>query len=332
MDHKTLLLNKTDVGSLVDLDAVQAAVEDGYRSFQKGLVSQPDFIDLHRPGGDGGMDVKAGVDAGSGRMSIKASSGGYKFNPEKGLPTGINLVTLYDADTSAVLCVMDGTYITGCRTAAAGAISVKYMARKDASKIAILGAGNQGRRQLRAIARVRDLTDVYVWSFHEESEKQYVEEMGKELGLTMHPCKTPEEAVRNADIVVTTTHGYRGFVVEKAWLKPGTHIAAIGTDTPGKEEVAPDVMASARVICDSINFCKARGDMQHPLKLGLMHLEDIAGEIGEVILGEKPGRENDEQITVFDTVGMPIQDVAMANAIYQGALEKGIGTWYDFMG
>ena len=127
---ETLLLNKDEVGSLIDLDRVQAAVEDAYRSFNSGKVTQPPFMALHTPQSHGGMDIKAGIDMGSGFMTIKASSGGYDANPGLGLPRGMNTVLLFDAATSALRCVMDGTWITGCRTGAAGAISAKYLARK----------------------------------------------------------------------------------------------------------------------------------------------------------------------------------------------------------
>lgn len=327
----TLLLNKTDVGDIVDLDKVLDAVEDGYRSFQKGSVTQPNFIDLYRPGGSGLLDIKAGLDAGSGRMSIKASSGGYANNPAKGLPTGINLVTLYDSDTSEILCIMDGTWITGCRTAAAGAISVKYLARKDASKIAILGSGKQARWQIRAISRVRKLTDVYVWGRTAENANAYADEIGAELGLNMHVCETSEEAVRNADIVVTATRAGIGPIVKREWVKPGTHIVAVGTDTPGKQELDADVFPGARIVCDSIDFCQVRGDLQHPLKEKLIQLSDVYGEIGEILLGEKSGRADEDEITIFDTVGMPIQDLAMANYIYSDAKARGLGTDWDFM-
>ena len=159
-----------------------------------------------------------------------------------------------------------------------------------------------------------------------------MDEMGAELGLTMHACATVEEAVSQADIVVTTTRGWNSQnIVEDAFVKPGTHIVGIGTDTPGKQELAPEIFKRAKVVVDGLCFCKERGDIQHALAKGYMTVDDVHAEIGEIILGEKAGRENDEEITIFDSVGMPIQDIAMANAIYEGALKKGLGTVFTFL-
>lgn len=327
----TLLLNKSEVGSLIDLDKIQEAVENGYKSFNSGLVVQPDFMTIVQPGTHTGFDFKGGLDMGGGYITIKSSSGGYPDNPKIGLPTGMNTVFLFDANTSALKCVMDGTWITGCRTAAAGAISVKYLARKDASKYAVIGAGNQGRRQLRAISRVRKLTDIYVWGYSDEEINSYISDMSQEIAAEFHPCKTVEEAVKNADIVVTTTIGRRGPIVKKEWIKPGTHIAAIGADMPDKQELCADIFSIAKVVNDSINAASKNGETHHALEEGYITKEGIHAEIGEIILGKKPGRENDEEITIFDTVGMAIQDNVMAAMLYKNAVEKGLGSTFDFL-
>ncbi|MGI6584891.1 MAG: ornithine cyclodeaminase family protein [Lutisporaceae bacterium] len=327
---KTLLLNKDEVASLINLDAILAAVEDGYRSFNRGLVFQPDIMDIVLPGTHKGLDFKAGLDMGGGYISIKASSGGYDKNPELGLPIGMNTVLLFEAETSALKCIMDGTWITGCRTGAAGAISVKYLARADAEKLCVIGAGRQARRQLLAMSRVRKLTEVRVWDAMPEFLDAYVKEMSEETGLNIRKCTTAEEAVRGADIVVTTTRGRSGPIVKKEWIQPGTHIAAIGADTQGKQELHADVYAGAKVVNDSIELCTNRGETYNAVKAGIIRPEDIHAEIGEIILGKKPGRENPDEVTIFDTVGMAIQDNVMAAMLYKGALEKGIGTWYEF--
>ena len=327
---ETLLLNKAEVGSLIDLDAVLDAVENGYRSFNNGLVVQPDFMAVSLPDTHEGIDFKGGLDMGSGYISMKSSSGGYDRNPDLGLPTGMNIVLLYEAATSALKCIMDGTWITGCRTGAAGAISVKYLARTDAEKLCVIGAGNQARRQLCAIMRVRRLTEVRVWDTLPEFQEAYVKEMSKETGLPFHSCSTAEEAIRGADIVVTTTRGRSGPIVKKEWIQPGTHIAAIGADMPGKQELYADVFTGAKVVNDSIGLCVNNGETQNAVRAGIIRPEDIYAEIGEIILGKKPGRESPDEVTIFDTVGMSIQDNVMAVMLYKGALEKGFGTRYAF--
>ena len=327
---KTLLLNKEEVAGLIDLDAILAAVEGGYRSFNSGLVVQPDVMDIVLPGTHKGIDFKGGLDMGGGYISLKGSSGGYDNNPELGLPIGINTVLLFEAETSALKCIMDGTWITGCRTGAAGAISVKYLARADAEKLCIIGAGKQARRQLYAIMRVRKLTEVRVWDANPEFLDAYVKEMSEETGLKVHKCATAEDAVRGADIVVTTTRGRSGPIVKKEWVQPGTHIVAIGADMPDKQELCADVFAGAKVVNDSIDLCVKRGETHNAVKAGIIRPEDIHAEIGEIILGKKPGRESPDEVTIFDTVGMAIQDNVMAAMLYKGALEKGLGTWYEF--
>jgi alanine dehydrogenase len=326
----TLLVNKEEVASLIDLDAVRAAVEEGYRSFNSGLVVQPDIMDLSLPGTHAGVDFKGGLDMGGGYITLKASSGGYDHNPKLGLPTGMNTVLLFEAKTCALKCIMDGTFITGCRTGAAGAISVKYLARADAEKLCVIGAGSQARRQLSAMMRVRKLTEVRVWDALPEFLEKYVKEMSSETGLKIRQCATAEEAVRGADIVVTTTRARSGPIVKKEWLQPGTHIAAIGADALDKQELEAEVYAGAKVVCDSINLCVTRGETRNAVKAGIIRPEAIHAEIGEIILGQKPGRENADEVTIFDTVGMAIQDIVTTAMLYQGAVEKGLGTPYEF--
>lgn len=327
---ETLLLSKDEVGSLIDLDLIRAAVEEGYQSFNSGLVVQPNFMAVSFPGTHQGVDFKGGLDLGSGYITLKASSGGYDDNPKLGLPTGMNTVLLFEAKTCALRCIMDGTFITGCRTGAAGAISVKYLAREDSEKLCVLGAGNQARRQLAAIMRVRRLTEVRAWDALPEFLDKYVEEMCAETELKIRKCATAEEAVRGADIVVTTTRGRSGPIVKKEWIEPGTHIAAIGADMPGKQELDGEIFAGAKIVCDSIELCLESGETQNAVKAGLLQPEKIHAEIGEIILGNKPGRETPEEVTIFDTVGMAIQDIVTATMLYKGALQKGLGTRYEF--
>lgn len=328
---RTLLLNKTEVGSLIDLDGILLSVEKGYAHFSSGKVVQPDFINLVKPGTHTGFDFKTGYDLERNIISVKSSSGGYADNPAQGLPTGLNMVYLYDGSTSVLKCIMDGTWITGCRTAAAGAISVKYLARKNATKLAMIGTGGQARRQLRAIIRVRPITEVYVFGYHPDHVETYIKEMSEEFGIRFIPCSDPDEAVSQVDIVVTTTQGRRGIVVNKDSVRPGTHIVAVGADVSDKQEIDPLIFPNAKVVNDSIALCLKNGDTHHAVDQGIISSSMIYGEIGEIILGQKKGRENEEEITIFDTVGMAIQDISMATDIYEKAQEKKMGTYFDFI-
>jgi ornithine cyclodeaminase/alanine dehydrogenase len=178
--------------------------------------------------------------------------------------------------------------------------------------------------------RVRKLTEVRAWDALPEFLDKYVKEMSAETGLKIRKCTTAEEAVRGADIVVTTTRGRSGPIVKKEWIQPGTHIAAIGADASDKQELDADVFAGAKVVCDSSNLCAERGETHNAVKAGIIRPEDIHAEIGEIILGRKSARENSDEVTIFDTVGMAIQDIVTAAMLYKGALEKGVGTRYEF--
>lgn len=328
---KTLLLNQEEVGRLINLDQILEAVEEGYKSFNSGLVVQPDFMAVTLPHTHEGIDFKGGLDMGGGYITIKASSGGYDQNPKLGLPIGMNTVLLFDAKTSFLNCIMDGSWITGCRTGAAGAISVKYLARADAKTLCMIGAGRQARRQLLAIMRVRDIDKVLVWDANDQFLDLYIQEMANETGLVIQKCSTAEMAIRQADIIVTTTRGRRGPVVKKEWVKAGSHIVAIGADMPDKQELEAAVFDGAKIVNDSIALCAKNGETHNAIKEGIIQQNDIYAEIGEIILGKKPGRENAEEITIFDTVGMAIQDNVTAAMLYNSALENKLGTTYSFL-
>lgn len=327
----TLMLKNSDVAKLLDIDDIVASVEDAYRHFNSGLVVQPDILMIYEPEARRGYDFKVGLDLGAGYFSMKSSSGGYSDNVALGLPTGLNMVYLYDAKTSALKCVMEGGHIRNLRTAAAAAIAIKYLSRKDAHSYFAYGAGRIGRDALRITARLRDITDVYVFGYMDGEIEKYIEDMSAEFPyMTFHACATPEEGARNADIIVTVTLAKKGPVIKKEWLKPGTHISAVGADEPHKQEIDAGIFANAKVVNDSIAYASKNGETHHALEEGYIKLEDIHAEIGEIILGQKPGRETDEEITVFDTVGMAVQDMGMALSIYTKALAQGLGTSFDF--
>lgn len=327
----TLLLNHSEVEKLLDIDDIVSSVERAYCDYSSGLVVQPDILTIYEPGTEKGYDFKVGLDLGVGYFSMKSSSGGYTDNPKKGLPDGLNMVYLYDAETSALRCVMEGGYIRNLRTAAAAAIAIKYLARKDAHSYFAYGAGRIGRDALRVTARLRDIRDVYVFGYMDGEIDKYIADMSKEFPhMTFHACATPEEGARNADIIVTVTLARKGPVIRKEWLKPGTHISAVGADEPDKQELDASILGIAKVVDDSIPYASKNGETHHAIEEGYLTEDGIYGEIGEIILGKKPGRENDTEITVFDTVGMAVQDMGMALSIYHKALEQELGTFFDF--
>jgi len=328
---KTLLLKKEEVRRLISMKEVIGTVEEAYKAFNSDQVLQPPYIGIDLPSHRGEIDFKLGYNQGNEVISMKASSGGFTGNPEQyGVPNGMGSVLLFDGRSGALMCVMDGSLLTGLRTGACGAVSVKALARKNARKITSIGTGNQARMQIRAIREVMKIEEIHAWDHHPETLARYKADIESEFDIPVVMANSKEEAVAQADILITTTRG-KGSLVGAGWVKPGTHIVAIGSDAPGKQEFEPQVFRGAKVVVDSIAQCVEKGETQHPIAKGIMTPKDIHAEIGEILLGKKPGRESDDEITIFDSTGMAIQDNTTAAKIYRNALDKHVGTFFEFI-
>lgn len=327
---KTLLLNKEQVGHLIDMKDVIGAVEEAYKSFNSDQVNQPPYTCIHLPPPRGEIDFKLSHCATNEIISMKASSGGFPNNPnEYGVPSGMGTVMLFDARSCALICVMDGSLLTGLRTGAAGAVSVRALARKNSRTVTSIGTGNQARMQIRAIREVMSIEAIHAWDHHPETLARYKADIEREFGIPVVAAASMQAAVEQADILVTTTRG-KGSLVEAAWVQPGTHIVAIGTDTHGKQEFEPEVFRGAKIINDSIAQCIEKGETWHALNRQIITREDIHAEIGEILLGLKAGRETDDEITLFDSTGMAIQDNTTAARIYRNAVDRHVGTTFEF--
>ncbi|SOY46070.1 Ornithine cyclodeaminase 2 [Cupriavidus taiwanensis] len=327
---RTLLLNKEQVSSLICMREVIGTVEEAYRAFNSNQVVQPGYIGIHLPPPRGEIDFKLGYCNANEMISMKASSGGFVDNPEShGVPSGMGTILLFDAQSCALICVMDGSLITGLRTGASGAVSVKALARKDAGKITSIGTGNQARMQIRAIKEIMKIEMIHAWDSNADTLARYKADIESEFGIPVVMASSKKEAVEQADILVTTTRG-KGPLVEADWVKPGTHIVAIGTDQQGKQELDPEIFRNAKIVNDSIDQCTEKGETWHPLNRNIISKHDIHGEIGELLLGIKPGRENEDEITIFDSTGMAIQDNTTATKIYRNAMDGKVGTFFEF--
>jgi ornithine cyclodeaminase/alanine dehydrogenase len=327
---KTLLLKKEEVRGLIAMKEVIGAVEEAYRSFSGGKVIQPGYMGIHLDAPRGEIDFKAGYSSSLETISLKASSGGFGENPKiHGLPTGMGTILLFDARSCALVCIMDGSLITGLRTGAAGAVSVKVLARKDARRITSIGNGNQARMQIRAIREVHPIDVVHAWDEHSDASAKFKADIEADFGIPVRVAGSKKEAVEQAEILITTTRG-KGSLVEAAWVGPGTHIIAIGTDQRGKQELDPEVFRGAKIVNDSIEQCVQKGETWHPMDRGIITRDDIHAEIGHILLGQKPGRENDREITIFDSTGMAIQDNTTAHLIHQNAVKGKVGASFEF--
>ncbi|MDR9776068.1 ornithine cyclodeaminase family protein [Rhizobium hidalgonense] len=327
---ETLLLKKNEVARLIGMTEVIGAVEEAYKAFSSDQVEQPDYIGIHLPSLRGEIDFKLGYDKVAEIISMKAHSGGFTNNPaEHGVPNSMGTILLFDARSCALICIMDGSLITGLRTGAAGAVSVKALARKNARTIASIGTGNQARMQIRAINEIMKIEEIHAWDSTYETSSKYKADIEREFGIPVTVASSKKEAVERADILITTTRG-KGSLVEAESVKPGTHIVAIGTDQRGKQELDPELFRNAKIIVDSLSQCTQKGETWHPLNKDIIAKDDIHGEIGEVLLGRKPGRESDDEITIFDSTGMAIQDNTTATKIYRNAIANNVGTFFPF--
>lgn len=327
---KTLLLNKEEVSRLICMKEVIPAVEAAYKAFSSNQVLQPGYIGIDLPPPRGEIDFKLSYCGSNELISMKASSGGFANNlKDHGVPSGMGTILLFDARCCALLCVMEGSLITGLRTGAAGAVSVKALARKNSRKITSIGTGNQARMQIRAISEVMKIEEIHAWNNTPETLSRYKADIEGEFGIPVAMAKSKREAVEQADILITTTRG-KGSLVQADWIKPGTHIVAIGTDQRGKQELGPEIFRNAKIVTDSLTQCVEKGETWHPLNKKIIARDDIHGELGEVLLGRIPGRENDEEVTIFDSTGMAIQDNITSEKIYRNAIASETGTFFEF--
>lgn len=320
------LLSGKDVAETVTMDDILPAVEHVFKEYAEGKVVMPSKIYLDIAGHGDFRAMPAYVPS-AGTAGIKWVNV-HPDNPARGLPTVMATILLNDPATGRILSIMDGTYITDMRTGAAGGIAAKYLA-KGASTIGLIGSGEQAWTQMLAYRAVfgPKIRLVKIYSRHLEHSEALARKIEMYLGYTVKPCRTPQEAC-DADIVATVTPA-REPIVRPEWIKPGAHINAIGADAPGKQELFSELTANARVFVDSIEQASHSGEINVPWSQGLIDENKLAGTIGQVIAGMIPGRKGSE-ITVFDSTGLSIQDMAVAHIAYERAMKAGRGTEFEF--
>jgi alanine dehydrogenase len=241
------------------------------------------------------------------------------------LPTVFSILIYTHPETGFPLAIVDGSYHTVMRTGAAAAVSAKWMARKNSRKLAIVGAGNMAEGALETCNEIFPWTDVRVWSRSKDTLDHFVKvQQPKYESFEIKPSTNLEEVVRGVDVVVTLTPA-RGPIVMKDWISPGTHIAAVGADKKGDQELEGTLLKGARIFVDDIRQCRTDGEINVPLSEGLITEADIAGEIGEVVIGKKKGRTSDDEITIFDSTGIALQDSATVPLEYERAMAAGVG-------
>jgi ornithine cyclodeaminase len=310
------IVEEAELRGLVGEPEALASAERAFSALARELVVQPPPMGIDIEEVQGEIHVKGAYIKGSPIFAVKIASGFYR-NPRQGLPSGSGLVMVFDAATGFPLALLrDNAYLTDLRTAAAGALAAKLLGPPKVSKLAVIGSGVQARYQLRAIARVVAIDRASAFSPDRAHLDAYCREMGMELSLPLEASSGTREAVRGADLVVTTTPSRRP-LVEASWLSPQATVIAVGSDGPAKRELAPDVLGRAdKVVADRLSQCLALGEIHHAVEEGALRVEDVHGELGEVLTGEKPGREGEELI-ICDLTGVGAQDAAIAEAAWQ---------------
>lgn len=323
-----LVLTRRQVEQVLSVQETTDLVEACFRALGDGTGENLPTASIRWPEISGRCNIKSGYLKHPGAVGIKIIRTHNK-NPERhGLPVKNAQIVVLDSDTGLIQAIMDGDYITEVRTGSSGAVGARWLARPEAKRVAMIGAGIQGRAQLEALARDRALGDVWVWSRTAERRETYAREMSQRLGLTIRPTGSIEEAVRQAEIIITATWAYE-VLVQKNWVQPGTYIGAIGADAPGMQELDPAILLGGKVVIDDLEQCVRMGEINVPVKAGLYRVEQLHGTIGEVIAGKKPGRTSADEITIFDSTGVGVQDAVCAIHAYQKARELGLGTWVD---
>jgi alanine dehydrogenase len=306
-----------------------AAVEEAFRLRAKGESLPPAILGV--PAGDGGFHVKAAGLKLPGRAYFAAkTNANFPGNRERfGLPTIQGIVLLFDAESGGPLAVLDSIEITILRTGAATAAAAKELARNDSAIATICGCGEQGRVQLEAIAGVLPIQRVWAFDADPERARSFAEARSRELPIAVRPTNDLSAALRESDVCVTCTPSRAPFVAS-ADVRPGTFLAAVGADSAGKQELDPAILARAKVVADSIDQCAEIGELHHAIENGFMRREDVYAELAEILDGRKPGRTSDEEITVFDSTGTALEDVAAAAAVYEKAVTLKRGVRFEF--
>ncbi|MEM0499131.1 MAG: alanine dehydrogenase [Methanothrix sp.] len=321
-----LWLSEDDVRSVLTMEDAIQAVESAFAEHGLGNVQMPPKSYLYYEHGDlRTMPAYIKKLEATGVKIVNSHPG----NPEMGLPSVMAVVILNSVETGAPLALMGGTYLTAVRTGAAGGIAAKHLARRDSSAVGIIGAGAQARTQIMALAKLFDLEAVRVMDRRKERARAFVSDVSGFLECECVPVSDARDAC-DCDILVTATPS-RAPVVLSEWVRDGTHINAIGADAPGKQELDPRLLRRAKVVVDDLSQAIHSGEVNVPISRGEYRSDEIHAQLGEIVAGKIPGRENDMEITIFDSTGLAIQDIAVASLVYRRARELSIGTLLEFM-
>jgi len=320
-----LILAEKEVRRLIDIDELILALEQAHIQYSKGQAVMPVRLVVPLPQIQGRITSMPGYLNDIKALGMKVVTY-FSNNPSHDWPAILATIMLFSADTGQMIALMDGAYITAIRTACASALATRVLANPGAATLGLLGAGVQARAHLQAIARVRPLRQIKIFSPSGVSAAAVKRDLEKALQVAIEIAPNAEAVVRGSDLLVTVTTA-REPIVRAEWLEPGVHINAVGSHRPDLREIDGATLARAKVVVDSREAIMAEcGDILLALKERSVGADVIHGEIGEVLAGSKAGRRSADEITLYKSVGIAVQDVATANLVYHKALERNIGT------
>jgi ectoine utilization protein EutC len=329
MGRTLLILREPEIRRVLDMASCVEAVEKAFTAYATGGAELPAVINLDVREHRGEIHIKAGHLRGGTHYAVKIASGFYD-NPSRGLPQNDGMVLVFDAGTGApAALLLDNGFITDLRTGAAGGVAARHLAPRDVRTVGVVGCGAQARYQIEALALVRPFREARIYGRRPERARTCAEELGRRPGMPpgcrFVPVGSVREAVEGAQVVLTVTPS-REPLVRAAWLSPGAHVTAVGSDGPDKQELDPDVLARADlVVADSRAQCLRLGEIHHAVERGVIPESAIAAELGEITAGLKPGRRRETDITVCDLTGVGVQDVAAASLVLERARAAGAG-------
>ena len=323
-DRTTLVLTRSEVARLLDLPACIARVEEGLRAQARGDCSGPVVSSLHV--GAGVFHVKAAaLRGGRGWFAAKCNANFPGNTGLNGLPTVQGLVLLYDADDGRPLAVLDAIEITMLRTAAATAIAAKHLARKDTRSATIIGCGLQGRAHARALVAVLPVRTLFLHDVVPGKAESLAADLERELAISVRAVDHCLPAIAASDAIVTCTTSHEPLFPAAA-VPAGAFVTGVGADNPHKQELDSKLFGTSRVVVDDLEQCASIGDLRHALAAGTITLDGVHAELAELVAGTKSGRESPQEVTLFDSTGIAIEDVAAAVAVYERALVSGSGS------
>ena len=326
----TLVITRREVAALLTIDECTFAVERAFKLYGEGKTQPPSVLGVHAK--DGGFHIKAGMlNLDRPYFAAKVNANFPQNSTRLGLPLIQGVIVLCDAENGYPLAVMDSIEITIQRTGAATAVAARYLARPESETLTICGCGNQGRVSFRALHNLFPFKEVFAFDLDHSQAEKFATDLSGETTAKLIPTSELEQAVRKSDVIVTCTPT-KQFFLKDAWVRAGSFIAAVGADSEDKHELEPALLARANLVVDILEQAASIGELHHAIDLGLMTKDDVYGELGEIVARRKSGRSSPDEIIIFDSTGMALQDVIVAAAVYEKAVTNGLGQLIDFGG